>query len=93
MPRFRQSLYHQLLYRYHVLDDRSIKNPGLPPYYNEEFFIEIRQVHHNTPLNVTQMTEKQWYRVLCEKKVTMVEEGESQQLIPCRNAFIDPECD
>ena len=25
MPQFRQSLYHQLLFRYHVLDDRSIE--------------------------------------------------------------------
>ena len=31
MAKFRQSLYHQLLFRYHVLDDRSIQNPGLPP--------------------------------------------------------------
>ena len=93
MPRFRQSLYHQLLFRYHVLDDRSKVNPGLPPYYNGEFFSEIRKVHYETPLNVAQMTEKQWYQVLCENKVTMVEEGERQKLIPCRAELRDPEAD
>ena len=93
MPRFRQSLYHQLLFRYHVIDDRSIENPGLPPFYNEEFFSVIRQVHHDTPLNVANMSEKQWYKLLCENKVTMMEEGESQQFIPCRVEVRNPEYD
>ena len=32
IPKFRQSLYHQLLLRYHVYEDRSIENPGYPPF-------------------------------------------------------------
>lgn len=93
MPKFRQSLYHQLLFRYHVMDDRSIVNPGLPPFYNEEFFSLIRQVHHQSPLNVAQMSEKQWYRVLLEDKVTMLETEVSQQFIPCRAEIKNPEFD
>ena len=93
MPKFRQSLYHQLLFRYHVLGDRSVENPGLPPFYNEEFFSVIRQVQHETPLNVAQMTEKQWYKVLLEAKVTMVESEDRQVLIPCRAEVKNPEFD
>ena len=93
MPRFRQSLYHQLLLRYHVMDDRSIENPGLPPFYNEEFFSVIRQVHLHSPLNVAQMTEKQWYRLLLENKVTMEESEDRQQLIPCRAEVKYPDID
>ena len=73
--------------------DRSIGDPGLPPFYNEELFTVIRQVHNETPLNVAQMTEKQWYKVLLEKKVIMVESERSQQLIPCRAELKNPELD
>ena len=34
ISKYRQSLYHQLLLRYHVYEDRSIENPGYPPFYN-----------------------------------------------------------
>ena len=84
MPKYRQSLYHQLLFRYHVLEDRSFSNPGLPPFYNHEFFAVISHVHHNTPLNVSNMNEKQWYQLLLERNVTMTETDDQNQLIPCR---------
>ena len=93
MPQFRQSLYHQLLFRYHVLNDRSIENPSMPPYYNEEFFAIIRHVHNQSPLNVAHMTEKQWYRFLLEYKVTMVQAEDTQELVPCRAELKDPEFD
>ena len=38
IPNFRHSLFHSLLFRYHVLGDSSIPNPGFPPYYPESFF-------------------------------------------------------
>ena len=90
MPRFRQSLYHQLLFRYHVLEDRSIENPGVPPFYNQEFFSVISQVHQHTPLNVAHMSEKQWYQYLLESKVTMAENDDDNQLIPCRAEIRNP---
>ena len=93
MVRFRQSLYHQLLFRYHVLEDRSIVNPGTPPFYTQEFFSVIRQVHQHTPLNVASMSEKQWYQFLIESNVTMVETDENRQLVPCRAEIQNPECD
>jgi hypothetical protein len=42
-PKFQTSLFHPLLYRYHVLEDLSIPNPGYPPF-NEAFFNTIRTV-------------------------------------------------
>ena len=59
--KFQTSLFHSQLYRYHVLDDHTILNPGFPPFYNEEFFKIIKDVHENSPLNVAHMSEKQWY--------------------------------
>ena len=41
-PKFQISLYHSCLYRYFVLEDSSIPNPGLPPFYSLEFFKKIR---------------------------------------------------
>ena len=84
IPKFRQSLYHQLLFRYYVLEDRSIADPGMPPFYNKEFFATLKYVHEHTDLNVAHMTEKVWYKFLLEYRVTMVEEGNKQILIPCR---------
>ena len=33
-PNFRHSLFHQLLYRYHVLGETDLPDPGYPPYYD-----------------------------------------------------------
>ena len=64
--KFRPSLYHTSLYRYHILGDFSIPNPGIPPFYNENFFSTIRKVHLESPLNTFKMSEKQWYTLLVE---------------------------
>ena len=91
---FRQSLYHSMLFRYHVLEDMSIPNPGFPPFYNREFFSKIQEVHLHTPLNVTKMSEKQWYRVLLEDCYAM--EGETRdemRYTPCRVELSSPTTD
>ena len=93
MPRFKQSLYHQLLFRYHVLEDRTITDPGYPPFYSQHFFSVIHDVHHDTPLNVSRMTEKQWYQYLLEEKVTTMETEQGRNLIPCRVETRHPEHD
>ena len=91
-PKYQTSLFHSLLYRYHVLEDHSVPNPGFPPYYNRDFFSIIRKVHRETPLNVSQMSEKQWYTYLVEENVTMQTTGdsESRNYIPCNAELKSP---
>ena len=69
--KFRSSLYHTLLFRYHVLLDRSIPNPGIPPFYSKDFFSKIQKVHQESPLNIFYMTEKDWYTLLLEENCIM----------------------
>ena len=57
--KFRRSLYHNSLYRYYCLDDKSIPKPDQPPYYSDFFFGLIRKIISDTPLNPAQMTLKQ----------------------------------
>ena len=68
---FRSSLYHTLLYRYHVFGDRSFSDPGTPPFYSQEFFLQIRKVHQESPVNIFHMTEGDWYSLLLEQNCTM----------------------
>ena len=83
--KFRSSLYHTILYKFHVLGDSSLPNPGIPPFYSKNFFEKIRQVHQESPLNIFHMSEKEWYRLLLEDSCTM-ETGENGQMlyIKCR---------
>ena len=84
-PKFRHSLFHTNLFRFHVLDDTTIPDPGLPPFYPKEFFAKIKQVRNESCLNVSVMTEKQWYTLMLEDCCTMeVREGGSRQFILCR---------
>ena len=82
---FRQSLFHSILFRYHVLGDTTLPNPGFPPFYSQSFFSKIRQVHLETPLNVATLSERLWYRLLLEDNCTM-EQGTGQEniYIMCR---------
>ena len=67
-------------------------NPGTPPFYNDDFFAMICLVHKESPLNVTKMTEGQWYRLLLEDLVTMEEvDGQGRKFIPCRVEVACPE--
>ena len=63
---FPANMYHNTLYRWHVLEQRDLPNPGRPPYYSSDFFSLINDVHENTPLNVTWISVKEWYRLLLE---------------------------
>ena len=60
------SLYHSNLYKFHVLNDDSIPDPGFPSFYPREFFAKIIEVHMESPLNVATMTQKHWYTLLLE---------------------------
>ena len=82
--KFRPSLYHTILLRYHVLGDHSLPNPGIPPFYNENFFATIRRVHLESPLNIFRMSEKEWYTLLVESNCTKEVVGEREEFIKCR---------
>ena len=94
-PSFLHSLYHTILFKTYVLLDDSISSPPpMPPFYNESFFNCIRWVKENTPLNVATMTTAQWYRVLLEKEITMVEiDDQTMQYINSRTELASPNTD
>ena len=85
-PNFQHSLYHEVLYRYHVLDEHTLTDPGLPPYYDKAFFSIIRHYKETGTLNISTMTIKQWYQVLMEDKVLMHQPTQDSPpaLIPVR---------
>ena len=84
-PQFRRSLYHSLLYRYHVLGDTTVPDPGIPPFYSKSFFSSIRKIYKQFNLNVAVMSEKQWYEVLLEDKMFKEEVNEEpRQYLECR---------
>ena len=76
-------------------DSISISSPPpLPPYFSITFFNSIRWVKENTPLNVATMTTAQWYRVLLEQEVTMVEaENNTMEYIRSRTELASPGTD
>ena len=57
-PQFRHNLFHEILFRYHVLGENSLPDPGIPPYYDRDFFATIRHYHENSSLNVSLMSLK-----------------------------------
>jgi hypothetical protein len=94
-PTFRHSLFHEILFRYHVLDEVSLPNPGFPPFYDKDFFQVIRHYHSNSPLNISRMTTKEWYRVLMEDQLLMSQPTENSPatLLPIRVETLSPEND
>ena len=69
-PAFRRNIFHEALYKWHVEKDRSIINPGLPPYYPDNFFAKIREVKEENLLNIITMPTATWYKVLLENYIT-----------------------
>ena len=84
--RFQTSTFHSWLYRYHVLGETHLPDPGYTPYYNQHFFLEIKKVKEDSPLNPLFMTIKEWYRYLVEKNVTRreVDQEGRTEIIPCK---------
>ena len=52
---FRRNYFHEHLYRFLVLEETNLPDPGFPPYYSPEFFHLIKKVKNDTPLIVTTM--------------------------------------
>ena len=92
-PHFQQNLYHAALFKYYVQGDRTLPDPGLPPYYPASFFSTLCKVSQDTPLNIVNMSLKQWYQLLLEDNVTMSEVGNSMEYIPCRVELQHPTTD
>ena len=92
-PKFQQSLFHSNLYRYHILQDVSLPDPGFPPFYSKEFFQKIRDVHAETPLNIMRMTEKQWYQLYLEDYCTMEGHADQRCFISTRTELASPTTD
>ena len=94
-PLFPTNHYLNSLYKWHVLDDRSIPDPGRPPYYSANFFSTIKDVHQNTPLNVIWITLKQWTQLLLERGITHSSEDPDSPavLISSRLEESNPETD
>ena len=55
-PRYITSQFHHTLYRYHVLEEQDVPNPGFTPYYSKAFFDVIKKVHNTSPLYPVPMT-------------------------------------
>ena len=88
---FQRNIYHEALFQWHVLDVRTIPNPGLPPYYNNAFFNHIKQVLEEGLLNLKTMTTKIWYQVLLENLVThSLNDSEHRVLKVCRTESYNP---
>ena len=94
-PKFRHSLLHEILFRYHILGEDCLPNPGYLPYYDKEFFSLIRHYHETCPLNISSMTTKQWYKILLEDKILMnnSDDGSPQVLQPVRVEALQPGLD
>ena len=94
-PAFRHSLYHEILYRYHVLGEDSLEDPGFPPYYDNEFFKTIRHHLETSPLHIRTMTIMQWYKVLLDDLVLMTPSNDNtpSTLVPVRAEELSPHTD
>ena len=93
-PKFRRNLYHEALYEWHIENDRSIPNPGLPPYYPDSFFAKIREVKEEGLLNIRTLDTASWYRALLETNVTHTVNDDGVQVPrPCRVEHKHPHVD
>ena len=54
------------------------------------WFSTLCKVSQETPLDIVNMSLKQWYQFLLEDNVTMREVGNSMEYIPCRVELLHP---
>ena len=93
--KFRHQLLHEVMYRYHVLGETTLPDPGYRPYYDKEFFALLRHYKDSSPLNITVLSTKQWYRILLEDNVLMspATENSPATLLPVRAEVHHPSTD
>ena len=88
-PLFRHNLYHEALYRYHILGETTLTNPGYPPYYDKSFFDIIKQVREKSSLNVAVLSIRQWYHALLEDQLLMLNDDPPTPA-PCKAETLYP---
>ena len=94
-PNFIHSLFHEHLYRYHVLKEHSLPDPGFPPYYDKEFFSLIQHYKETSPMNISTMSTKDWYATLLDDQVLLnpTNDDAPASLIPVRPENLNPNCE
>ena len=92
-PNFIHSLFHEQLYRYHVLQEHSLPDPGYPP--TKEFFSLTQHYTETSPMNISIMSTKEWYTTLLEDQVLMnpTNDDTPASLIPVRPETLNPNCE
>ena len=64
--KFQKNPFHEAIFRWHVLKERDLVKPKLPPYYSKEMLDLISSVREEGLLNITTMSVKLWYKHLLE---------------------------
>ena len=77
------------------MQDNSVPDIELPPYYSQHFFNTIKEVIECSPLNPVRMSVKDWYRYLLERNVTMniIDEEGRMEKKKCKVEEEDPASD
>ena len=92
-PSYRPNLLHTQLYRKNVLGEDVDGAPATnPPYFSDEIFSIIRKVRETSPLNIINMKEKDWTRLLTEDFITMVSDSDDgpRHFSLCRVELVSP---
>ena len=91
-PSFRHSLFHEHLFRYHVMGEHSLPDPGYTPYYDRNFFNVIMNYRTSSTMNIATMTMKEWYSILLEDKVlkSPASMETPSKLLPVRSESLHP---
>ena len=91
---FQLNSFHVALFRWNVLLQHDIPNPGNCPYLTGDMFTLIREVKEEGLLNLSNMKSGIWYKVLVENKVTMQPEPDGRRALkPCRIEMKNPTVD
>ena len=66
-PDYINSLFHNLIYRFYILEDDTVVNPPpRPQFLSESMISHIKRVKENSSLNIATMSTSQWYKALLE---------------------------
>jgi hypothetical protein len=96
-PDFKHSLYHEALFKHHILEVNEGPKLRLPPYYPQDIIEEIKSAK-NKYLPISTMSSQSWYVFLANKYV--LEEvppgGDATQeknKVKCKAEIVAPELD
>ena len=82
--KYKRSLYHEILFRYHVAGETALPDPGLPPYYSKEFFETIKYYYNQSSVVVSKLSTKQWYKRILNDQMLKSADSGYQLLIPVK---------